>query len=744
MQTGIALAQLSLPFQKKVRALPKAFEKPDAATNLNNSKPKTGSPWVVFSDRDDNFTTTTPGGSLFMKKLTFMEPFYVAQEKNGYLKLIKYNPGLLNGRKINNKKAATSYGWISRWKVLMWNRSFTNPQNGYPEKAITVVNGKLPLVASNTYYDHTDSAYVYSSPELKRVVGKVRLHQLEYIYKRSEDNRKYLVGGEDQLVADSAAKAIYGWIAADAVHTWGQRLYIAPLQDAQVDTASVLLYNEHADPLLGKDDVILKGAPVLKKGSVGKAIDVYNKSHNTLITIDGSSLQYPAYFDLREHIHQVNVVFVLDGSGAMKQLFPGLTNTIQSLENVFREYDSRHQVHFGAVVYRDSIETTGGIYPDYRKLMRFLGKQAVKTAQGSSDVHAVPLYAGIDSALSILRPHHNETNLVILIGSVGDSTSHFNGLSERFGKQNARLLAMQMYSDYNEWFNNFVLNAKRLVSESAVYSAAIKKQFLINGERLDDNQLYNTSEPDSLSFFLDYPENSLVQGGVIFPTKGGVNTNRNIFKATRRFLQETDYDIRTQITSLDSAFRLRGVEHGNLSAGVSALLPAPVDSTVADQLPHNGFKYFTTADIPANLVESHPDQLQYMLVLNSTEYKQMNDIIAFLSGQNLQQDANSFRRKLYRNYLSIPRHLLDLRVHVKELTLEQYFQAVTGFPLSNNLLGKYKVTDLKRNMPQQDFENYLHFLINSADNIKMNTQAGQQFISNGKTYYYITRNNFMN
>jgi hypothetical protein len=45
-------------------------------------------------------------------------------------------------------------------------------------------------------------------------------------------------------------------------------------------------------------------------------------------------------------------------------------------------------------------------------------------------------------------------------------------------------------------------------------------------------------------------------------------------------------------------------------------------------------------------------------------------------------------------------------------------------------------------MPRVDFERYIRFLINSGNNIKLGTQVGQQFISNGKTYYYITRDNF--
>jgi hypothetical protein len=399
------------------------------------------------------------------------------------------------------------------------------------------------------------------------------------------------------------------------------------------------------------------------------------------------------------------------------------------------------------VVYRDDnncsargIERTDAIYPDYRKLMSFLGTQAEKTKQCNSNVTAEPLYEGVRTALDMFKTHESETNLVILVGSVGDSTEHFKQLSERFGHENARLLTIQMYSEYNEWYNNFVLNAKKLVSESAVFAAERKKGFLINGEGLNDKQTYNVSHQDSISFYLDYPNNSLIQGGVVFPTKGEVNSKKYITTATRRFLKETDIDIHNQITSLDIA-------NANLSEAVKAQLSQPVGEDVADKMPHNAFKYYMTSTVPADVVTKNNELLQYTLVLNNAEFKQLNDIIALMVGQNLEADKSSFRKQLVKNYLSIPRNLLDLDISkgaIRSMTLAQYFKTVTGLPIQNKLFDQFTVKDLKSDshMARADFERYIKFLISSGDNIKLGTQVGQQFISNGKTYYYITRDNF--
>jgi len=764
--SALVLAQSPSSFGRKVKYMPQAYEKPSSATDLADDGGKTSLPWIVFSDRDENYTTTVPGGSLIMKKLNFMEPFYVSKVENGYLKLIKYKAGMVRGRKINDKKSAISYGWIAKSKLLLWQRSYSSQKTGYPEKSIAIISGKIPLTASKVYYDNTDSAYVYSSPELKKKIAKTRLHEISYIYKKSEDGNKYLIGDEDQLVADSARKSIYGWIAADAIHSWGDRLYISPshLESySQGDSVAMALSNVNADPLLNLNDITLRSAPVVSDNGaegyvIGIASDVYNKSDNKVITISGAPLNYPGYLTLRKNIHKVNVIFVIDGGSPMTKYFPGLTNTIQSFENIFSDYGRNHQVSYGAVVYRDAsncnypgILTSPSISPDYRKLMDFLTLEAKKTESCNGIISQQPVFDGVKAGLGLLKSHPNETNLVVLIGSTGDesgSSERLNLLSAEFAQADARILAIQVYSDYDQSFNNFVLQSKKLVSQSAIYAAQKKKRFLVTGEGLNNSQAYNTSRLDSISYYLDYPKNSLIQGGVVFPTKGSVNSNQSMNIAMRRFMKETDMDINHQINSLDSAFRLTGITRKNLSPVVEGQLGAPVSSLVADNMPHNGFKYYMTANVPADIVAKNPELLQYALVLNTMEYKQISDVFSLMIGQNLQPDQSSFRSKLVKNYLNIPRNLLDMdisRGDIKSMTLAKYIKTVTGLPVKNDMLEKYKVIDLKRSgkMPQLEFEAYLKFLISSSDRIKRGTQIGQQFISNGKTYYYISQKNFI-
>jgi hypothetical protein len=778
-----ASAQSPVSIKKKVATLPAAFEKPNSKTNVYDDGKTTSLPWIVFSDRDENYTYTAPGGSLVMKKIKFMEPFYGSSERNGYVKLIKYQPGIVQGRKLTNKKAAQSYGWISKDKVLLWQSAYVSASSGYAEKAITLVSGKGPLTSPATYYDKTDSLFVFDSPEMQHKKGKLALHQLLYVFKKSPDGRTLLVGSEPQLITDSAASSVYGWVPADAVHNWGDRLYIGSAKmgyNADDSVAAIinksLQFNSPGkasfvfDPLIDQDQPLLRSIPVVSYPSgsassgnmeLGIATDVYDKSNNSILNIKGGRITYKDYLAIRKNIRKINVVFVVDGGSAMRNYFSGLTSTIQSFENVFNSYNYGNQISYGAVVYRGENNcSTGGIEKqafnaDYRKVVSFLNKQAnITTSSCLNAANSQPVFEGLHASLNMFGNHRNETNLVVLIGSTGNSmgTTTVNEMATEVANADARLLAIQVYSDYNPIYNDFVIQARKLVSESAMQLAERKKNRMVVGEGLSNTQQFNVSLSDSISFYLDYPKNSLIQGAVIFPPKGVVKSNLAMDGALKRLMQETQTDIYTQVHSLDSAFRLTGREHRYVTPVVMSQFQAPVAADLGDNLPHNAFKYYLTAQAPTNLVTDNPTQLQYLNILNETEFKQLSDVFSMLIGENLQQDAGNYRKKLFKNYLNIVREYMGQkhasRSEIKNMLLSDYIQKTTGMvlPVSVKDQFKYKVIHLKRNgsMPQAQFEAYINYLIKSRNTIKQQALLQQHFMSNGKMYYYITQSNWNN
>lgn len=773
-----AKAQSPVALSKRVATLPTNFQKPQNNTDIYNDGGSTSLPWIVFSDRDENYTYTAPGGSLVMKKIKFMEPFYVSKEENGYIKLIKYSQGIVQGRKLINKKAAQSYGWISKDKVLLWQSAFVNPQTGYPQKAIPIVSGRGPLTYPGVYYDKSDSLYVFTSPEMERKKTKVALHQLLYIFKKSRDGKNVLVGSEGQLLPDSAAANIYGWVPADAVHSWGDRLYITATKTGydSDDTVSALVNkNIHyaggkgtfaVDPLIDWDEPVMRSIPVYGATgrnystgnlSIGVATDVYDKSGNVIRNIRGGNLSYKDYLNIRRNIHKINVVFVVDGGSSMRNYLSGLTTSVQSFENVFNNYNRGNRITYGAVVYRNATNCgTGGIITqqfnnDYRQIIQFLGKQASITANCSPSATAQPVFEGVRNALSMFKGRRNETNLIVVIGSTGN-TAYDAGMGTSLANEvaaaDARILAIQVYSDYASTYNDFVIQSRKLVSQSAAMLAENKKNRMVVGEGLTSAQQFNISLSDSISFYLDFPKNSLIQGAVIFPPKGVVKTNVAMEAGLKRLMKETELDIKTQTRTLDSVFRLTGREHRFVTPLVLAQV-TPASDSLGNNMPHNAFKYYLDAELPANVVTDHPKQLQYIELLSEDEYKHLSDILSLMIGDNLQQDAGNFRRKLVKNYVNVIKKNLGLKDYsggsIKDMFLADYIQKTTGIvPPPVKQLGTYHVRDLNGgNMPRQAFEDYINWLIKTRNGIRQHALVDQHFTSNGKTYYYVTQANWM-
>jgi hypothetical protein len=216
--------------------------------------------------------------------------------------------------------------------------------------------------------------------------------------------------------------------------------------------------------------------------------------------------------------------------------------------------------------------------------------------------------------------------------------------------------------------------------------------------------------------------------------------------AVERLMRETDYDIRNQIHTLDSAFRLTGRENRYVQPLVMQQQGQP-STDLGNNMPHNAFKYYLSAEAPRNLVSESKGQLQYLLILNEQDYKQLTDLLSLMIGENLQRDASDYRSKLVDNYVDIASKHLGLNLSggdIKDMTLADYFLRVTSLPLpgKKDFYNK-KVNDLKHNddMPQAQFEAYIHYLIHSSDVIKQAAITNQHFTSNGKTYYYITQAN---
>ena len=109
--SGQSLLAGNLP--TKVLPLPAKYKMPKVSTGKQLGKTSDiipGSIWEVYSDRSGNKTVTAVGGSS-MKTLSYLEMFYVVEESESHLHIIK-DPKL--DYKGNVSSEAEDFGWIEK------------------------------------------------------------------------------------------------------------------------------------------------------------------------------------------------------------------------------------------------------------------------------------------------------------------------------------------------------------------------------------------------------------------------------------------------------------------------------------------------------------------------------------------------------------------------------------------------------------------------------------------------------
>ena len=143
-----ALAQPNLPdkcqvFYPEILLSSVVLDESDAAaleksSDFGQSKaPRNKTFWVVYSDRDDNVTYTTPGGSTKYKSMAMNDQVRIAQIKNGYA--LVYSEPQADIAYPMISQYAECLGWVSMKNLLIWHSCPANSAGIY-NKALLCVN----------------------------------------------------------------------------------------------------------------------------------------------------------------------------------------------------------------------------------------------------------------------------------------------------------------------------------------------------------------------------------------------------------------------------------------------------------------------------------------------------------------------------------------------------------------------------------------------------------------------------
>ncbi|MCB9017895.1 MAG: type VI secretion system protein TssR domain-containing protein [Paludibacteraceae bacterium] len=786
----------------KVRKTPEEYTKNYCCGDVSVPKSVGGrGPWIVYSDRDGNSTYYNPGGKVQMKVASFMDPFVVIGEKGNYLRLVKYDSGILENGKWKNRDMAEYFGWMHKDNLLLSAHATTDVATGASIKMITMVRDTTPFSRTKDFFS-ADSVVIFQEPELLNPIGKVPFQKPIFLAKRSVDKTKSLLVGKEETTPDGAKTMVAGWVSSSLVMPLGELLYAdfseMPIldfsfsskgqQDFSLQKETVMqLYSSYLLPDLegispvysikneGDDNAVIKTTLPVR---------MMDDSRNLVYSLSDEPITRGQYDDFCSNLQKVNLMVVFSDQKMVCEKFEQIVSSLQSLNGILKGSVSGCTFKMGYVVGFDGNGgVDGGEFALNANIDSVLSSMETYADAKSRKklVFREDAWRALKRALRLLSPYKSESNIVVLIGENGNVREQVDAsLVNDLVDANCRLVGCQLVSKQGNSFNNFVLQMEDMISRSASRVSQKKKRLLVHSEQLRPVNQYK--EYSENVYALDFPKNSMTQGWIIFPKKKENLSPDLLLSVTDSIVREVESDNEDVLSHIRSAFKNSGVGRTSLNpmwlrlGGVSetyAVKPLALQP-MASLRP--------TTNYPISLKTSIRDlkQGRYVLFLTESELSRIRGFLRDLTsvrvdykysargggkknrnkscpdmffdkGYSLSADSlqireyrntSQARRSMRKAYLQWTR---DEKVYprrkreIRSFTLSQAQQLVFTLPSFNNTLRSLRVRDLddKDVLTDRQLDELQEYFLEKGKDLESSVVVANKLVFNGETYYKI-------
>lgn len=763
----LASCQVKLPAKKTPE--PKQYGQIDTAPVIDGFSKKSV-PWIAISDRSRNTAYLNKNDEKSYKEVKFLEPLMVLKHRDGMVKVAEYIPDALM-KKVSSKSVKT-YGWIPESDLLLWSNSLKSEKTGYPVRVAVVPNHPEVIKSVERYYKN-DSIMVFNSPSLiENAKVKIPNGQMVYVYKQAENNKRFLVGKKSSIDMDSISTGLYGWVSSDVISAWGERSAVkmknttgiketalgihegAPgATDAENRTAVLLTDVDKRPPLENIFPVTLSLNEEAKPDSKTKYFtNVLDYSKNFVYNVLGDPIYFDRYKEIIERSKKANIVFVLDISASNSPYTPIVKSLLQDLQLRFEKPSYFNSIKYGVVLYKNNPcgenVAPSPLSKDYSKITSFIDEKTNEMNCASSSGNQ-PVNEGLIAAGNLLSEVPDETNIVITIGTSANRSGNMYGVINSLTQAQAKVIMFQSNARSSDTYNDFVLMAENIVTNTAKNVAELKKQKIINQNDVLTKNNFNLIEGDTGFYSLDYPKQSMAPGFVIFPKKGDVTTPGFLKKAVDSLIVQVTSDNMMIDKSLNEHF------HSSVGAGKTDVdfkykylypgLTNPVPSGIAAQLINYGNPFLAKGYIPKEL-KDFKQGMEKGILISETEYDQLK---AFYSEVYANTDAarTDFKQvRAIREYIKLlKKYNPTLKFLDKSELYEQpmsYAVGIsTGFDNSDEeKMSKFKLKGWKKSkiITNEEAKTYFKYYKVLAERMLMyRNNPAVKIKQNGQEFYWL-------
>jgi hypothetical protein len=763
----LASCQVKLPSKRTPE--PSQYGQVDNSPVVNGY-PKKSVPWIVISDRSRNTAYLDKSDEKSYKEVKFLEPLMVLKHRDGMVKVAEYVPDALM-KKVSSKSIKT-YGWIPESDLLLWNNSLKSEKTGFPVRVAVVPNHSEVIRSAERYYKN-DSIMVFNSPSLIEAANvKIPNGQMVYVYKQAENNKRFLVGKKPSVDIDSISTSLYGWVNANVISAWGERSAVKLKNDTQVTESELGIHEGYpgAADAESRTAVLLtdtnKRTPLENIYPVNLALNeaptpdsktkyftnILDYSKNYVFNVLGEEIYFDRYREITERDKNINIVFALDVSAPNAPYAPIVKSLLQDLQLRFEKPSYFNGVKYGVVLYKNNPcgenVMTSNLSTDYSKITKFIDEKTNEMNCASNSGYQ-PVGEALTAAGNLLSNVPDETNIVVTVGTSANQSGNMYSVISSLTQAQARVIMFQTSARSSDTYNDFVLMAENVVTNTAKNIAELKKQKIINQSDVLTKNNFNLVEGDAGFFSLDYPKQSMSQGFVIFPKKGDVATPGYLKKSVDSLIAQVTLDNETIDKSLNEYFHSSvGAGRTDVDLKYKYLFPGltnPVSAGIAAQLINYGNPFLVKGYIPKDLKDYKP-VIEKGILISETEYDNLKNFYTEVYHKTEPERADFNQSRAVKEYIRLLKKynptlkFLD-KSELYEKPMAYAVGLSTGFDNSEDeLMSKYKLKGWKKSKivlketARAYFKNYKNLaehMLSHRNNPAVKIQQ------NGQTFYWL-------
>lgn len=399
--------------------------------------------WIVYSDRDNNVTYTTPTGYTQACTLNMNEKLRVAQIENK--RALVYVEPVASTTYPKISSVAICKGWIPMDRLLLWDICLADEMGVY-QKAMLCLNADV---------ESNERGYGYMDPS--NMSKKIQLDptfKFYYVMKQTKGStgkNLVLLATQSSMSGFSDAN-LYAWVPEDMFVSWNQRSCIEPTwnkDDLQYFTTRNFIATIHDvdgtaaskwkfamkknDPYPDDDDDFYRWpGEVMRYPILDGTTPESDKYQCTALVgnmggvfVDSVKIRKEKFYEERKN---VNIILLLDATRSMNVFSESI---YQAIKGGCEYFDgTKYKIRIGVMLYRDKAdgefetEWLRPTDPNNPQLLSFIqngGKYGYKSAPADK-TNTESLFLGMQEALNRFRnPAHS--NVLVIVGDCGNNES---------------------------------------------------------------------------------------------------------------------------------------------------------------------------------------------------------------------------------------------------------------------------------------------------------------------------------